>query len=677
MHIYALKQPVSISTPVHTRRYKAAPSDAEISPDQIYISVPGECRLIAENAPSIEKAQAQSSLFRFHDRLERLIEPPENMPMQLGRSKHGDSHAQQNTEQQSLLTEQLKALRKRHPANKQHFRIAIINGFGTALGNATMGLTALRIVVGYLQKQLPSFLIDILNGPASNPGCEDIIQHETFIGQYFRQGPSLETFCRYDAFLDFSELITLPRITELATVDWHLWWMGVSADHISPAQKRNIVHIKRKDWLDVKSTLADKAPKTIFFNPKASTELRSWPTKLAAIFVKQLLEQLPDFRVVIDRPLPVQHSRLHDLSDHIKSVEHFKALVTQVDAVITVNSYASHLADAASIPTVHICSCLPAELYPYYPYSANLNLPGYETLPGYKTFKEDSDNWPAMQPIYEAAWADLKAETVVSALLKKIQLRQQQQRDHNGLELVDHRPLPHYLTTGDDQLQRFRFQRTSSLWRKSQRQLAQWSESILSPGASAVLISAGDPELPIQLAQRVTPSGQLHIIEPRRLYAQVAISNLQSAQQSNIHLHQLVPIPGHRQGSFFDFDPWSESSPSHWGNMPQKCEARAESIDGLHLGSCDLMIIQPPIPAEFVLQGAQQIMNQQRPILVLSLISQKAARSIENLLAEHGYERMTMTFEAQSRETLMMIGIPEERAEQFEFSALLPHKDVL
>ncbi|MBQ7739353.1 MAG: hypothetical protein IJT59_06855 [Desulfovibrionaceae bacterium] len=60
-------------------------------------------------------------------------------------------------EEDLILPEQLKFLRKTKP-NKQHFRIAIVNGYGVGFGDNFMGASAFRVRLNFSKSCYQAFL---------------------------------------------------------------------------------------------------------------------------------------------------------------------------------------------------------------------------------------------------------------------------------------------------------------------------------------------------------------------------------------------------------------------------------------------------------------------------------------------------------------------------------------
>jgi len=145
------------------------------------------------------------------------------------------------------------------------------------------------------------------------------------------------------------------------------------------------------------------------------------PAEVAIKFAKRLLELDPEMKLVVDQPIDLKHKRLVDLSGKIDTPEKFKALIAQVEGLISVDSFAPQFADAASIPCAHLCATLPAEIYPYYPFSKVIELPGLQDLSGYRKFKVSDDEWQVIKDSYLKAWRQVDPKIVLDALVSAAQ----------------------------------------------------------------------------------------------------------------------------------------------------------------------------------------------------------------------------------------------------------------
>jgi hypothetical protein len=563
-------------------------------------------------------------------------------------------------EEAEVLPAQLKVLQARKPA-KQHFRFAVVNGFGSNLGDNTIGITAFRVIAEYLGRHFKSFSVDILFGPDTNPANADIVGYEPWVDQVLFQGPTLVEFAQYDAYFDVSGLITLPKFNEMPTVDWYLWWFGLDPKLVPAEKKRNKGHIRWDAWNAVHALLKDVAGKKVLFNPKASVPLRSMPAEVAIKFAKRLLELDPEMKLVVDQPIDLKHKRLIDLSGKIDSPEKFKALIAQMDGLISVDSFAFHVADAALVPCVTIFTSVTPDIYPYYPLVKSIELPNMQQLPAYKKFKTSNEEWDDIKESYIKAWNRLDFDLVRKELLSVSQEVNKFCACSPNIKLVSSYPKRSIVENSDNGLKLTR-QRISQEFEHSQIRLSQLAKSVLKPGALCVLAGAGLPTLALSLAQQVGHQGKVTIFEPRRILGQLLSGSLVQAGFFNATVHDRIPVAGVRKANFPDLTPWSESSVDEWGNCRSAVSVDALAVDELGLEYCQALIIQPPMPFLKVVEGALNTLKKCRPLILISPISQDDAGPVCKAALSANY-----TFWAEpalaggDMSKMLLLGIPSEQ----------------
>lgn len=450
-----LLESATLNTPRFFRRYEGE-ADNEVSMDKLIVVTGGEGRLLNErfsgSAETGDEAasETEKQVGKLRAAGEEALLSWEPFPARIGRvSTRYRGNAVLFHEEPAPLADQLEALRERKPG-KRHFRIAVINGFGGNLGDNIVGMTAMREAAKVLGEHLPSFSVDILFGPDNREACADLL-HEPWMERISYLAPTVREFASYDAYFDFLNLITSPKYNTMPSTDWYLWWLGLDPVAVPVGNKRNRMALRWKEWHEVE-TLLRKAggTKRVLFNPKASVPLRSMPEDVAVKLVKQLLDLDTSLSIVLDRPLPMEHRRVFSLGDAITSPELHKALVAQMQGVISVNTLTPHAADAASVPCVQLCTVYPPEMYPYYRYARNLNVPGFETLPAFRRPKVSEEEWKGMEAAYHEAWKGVKAKTVLASLNEAMRRREEAEREPQGLTLVHGIPERRCVTEGAD-----------------------------------------------------------------------------------------------------------------------------------------------------------------------------------------------------------------------------------
>lgn len=672
MRTFSFSQDFTLNTNAFSRQYLAVTNLEAAQVDRLYIDLGQELRLITQKLQDdyaqahpemdgVAKSHLKASDLSLHVSGEDTLLSWPLFPMRLGRMSSrlvGEGlHFHHEAE---ALPAQLQALRASKP-DKQHFRIAFINGFGSNLGDCTMGTTAFRQVQSYLARYLPGFSCDLLYGAGASTALVDIVAGEASIERVLFQAPTVCEFAQYDGYFDFSNLIKIPKYDTLPTVDWYLWWCGLDPKTVPSAQKRNRGQIRWDAWNAVRNLLKDTQGQKILFNPKASVPLRTMPAQVALKFAKRLLELAPEMTLVIDQPMALKHKRVLDVSSQINTPEKFKALCGLVDGLITVNSFASHAADLCSTPAVHLCSTIPASHYPYYPFSAAINLQGYEQLPAVNRPKVEPEEWEKISAVYHRAWESVAPVQVLTLLHEKLAQRQAAANEPQGLALVSEPKAATCVDTTSATPRLIR-QRLAPEHAWTSKRFLHSIQNLLKPGSVCVLACAPDPSLAVALASRLAPNGELIVLEPRTLLARLVESSLLTTGTFAARVEQTMAVAGAQQTMISALDPWSENSSSEWGNTHQVIAVPNRSVDAMALKICHCLLIQSPMPYGEMIAGAIETLKRCRPYLFISPISREEANAVCKIALNAGYEFWAeAATPGNDLSAMLLLGVPQER----------------
>lgn len=642
MHAFIVSEAVTVNTGKFIRHYPAAKPAAETPIDSMFIDCGGESKLLKDFLEKQHTEEAEEDAPKSPP--VNLIGEPQLLawvlcPPRLGRLSAKLIHESlQLYEEAEPLLLQLAVLKARCP-HKKHFRFALVNGYGTNLGDATLGATAMRMVASVMTEQLGSFSCDVFVGVQSGLANADIVGYEPWVAQVFFESPSLQTFSRYDGYFDFTNLINLPKFTDLPTVDWYLWWCGLDAKRFAIEQKRNRMTIRWDAWQTISQLLKSVGDgKRVLFNPKASVPLRSCSPEIAARIAKKILDADNKLQLVIDQPLDFTNKRLINFAGKIDSPYKFMALIAQMDGVITVDSFAPQLVDACSVPAVHICTSLPVETYPYYPFSHVCEIPGARDLPAWLKFKlENDEQWIEMKDAYDKAWSKLDVRAILKALDEKIALRQSSPNAVRPFLTSENHQ--HKIVVERLGMRQLRYENVTAVWVRATQRLIDINRVFLKPGMTAILMTPGQASLPLAMASKLMTLGHLHVFEPRVLRRQLMAADVSSqAVQLDVCWHTNIPVPNCKQVKINDTDAFAQTDPTEWGNLPNQVEIPAASIDSFNLTACHCLVMMPPMPWSLSLQGALETIRKFRPALFFAPITKDAARAVLALLKDDNYQ---------------------------------------
>ena len=705
MQIIILQNDLYVKNSNYETFYKGANNLEQPDIKNCYIGGGTELKFIIENLrkhyfsqhPEISAEQHESTqidfktlgllVFANEKPLLSLPKFPQRLGRMVANADNSDFYTHLDLD---CLALQLSHLRQKFP-NKKHFRIAVINGFGGNLGDCTMGVSAFALVYkNYLQKFLATnnatFSVEALLDMGANRHNEQILLNSKLFDRITFINPTVADFMAYDAYFDFSGIIALPKYDELPTFDFYLWWMGVDYTQFADLQKRNFGQILFKEYQAVQNLLRDKSGAKIFFNPKASVPLRTMPDEVAAEFIEKLLKIKPDIKIVIDREIFSENTkdfheknkkffeknkRVINLAGKINSPEKFKALIAQMDGIISVNTYATHVADFCDIPCVQVCSVVPAEIYPYYPFAEILNVENYQNLPFYKKCKTDEKQWQQVKNLYLDAWKKLQPQQVWDALECKINLRK---NSANSNANANANLINQNLTMLSQNIKPFdnfsqRFYISSAHQRSSQILQNLIASNLIKLGSKAIFCGVYDFSIIQNLSQKIGQNGEIFIIEPRKNITKML--NLPKNLPSNLQIYSdLITAKFNTDISFPKINVFTEMHSNSWGNVEknkltikmQNQQTIDEFMQNQAINFCNLLVINSPFPIIETLQGCHDLISNEnkRPPIIFNCINQKQQSNIlqmaMKLLAENSYESFAVSIDDE----LFILSLPKE-----------------
>ncbi len=608
------------------RYYRAPDSEKSVSVGDLYVDVSGEIKFVEEALQQEHKSGADKDDI-FADvaagphfvgvvKEEKLLAWP-HCPPRLGRVSANlvGVGLHQHTEAAPLAL-QCRHLRAKKPG-RRHFRFAILNAFGVNLGDCLVGMSAARVMVRELEKHFETILIDMFVGLQANPVNADILGHENWVGKVHFASPTLKEMALYDGYFDFSKLLDQPRFAEMPLVDWYLWWMGLDPDDVAAADKRNQLAISRPAWESVNRILGQRpAFRRILFNSVASVPLRSWPPDLALKVLNDLLEKDQQSQFVLSSPLPLKHPRVYDVSQFLRAgAENFIALTAQMDAIISVDTFSIHLADAFSIPLLGFYASVPPDVYPYYPLHQGELIPGGEKLSAYKKSKVSDNEWGQLKDEYEKAWGELESDILVDKLQVMLGKGVGSQSQIHSFYAEPH-AAAQFITGIKGR--RLRFENVSPSATLTYDKLAHLAGALVKTGSCVVLVAPGCTEPALVLARQLGSDGQLLGFEPRPLRRQlIAVDLGEKVPQVPVQWFSGLPLVG-KEYELPREDPYTETCPLHWGNSLVKTRLETLSLDDLKLRTLSLLVILAPAPFWQVLDSIPETLRWNRPVVVLA-----------------------------------------------------------
>ncbi len=293
--------------------------------------------------------------------------------------------------------------------------IAIINAFGTAFGDAIVGLRATEILYERLKNWFKEVKIDLFN--RTKVRNFNLYLRNRAVSNFHMLPTTLEKLLEYDFVIDLGGYIEKPELEKMSMIDFFLEYMGIDKDSISPEEKRNRIEIDEIAKLDIEediNLLKKNGNKLLLFHPLTSTQIRTIPENKSIELIKSIIDNT-DYTVVAAVPINFEHERFKNISHLSKTFEHFIYIVSQVDAVITAGTVTYHIADSFNIPTVLLATVKHDKSNArYYPSIKTVllgeNLKNNPIINKHKSLDEKDIEFANL------LWKALKPETVIDAL---------------------------------------------------------------------------------------------------------------------------------------------------------------------------------------------------------------------------------------------------------------------
>lgn len=309
-------------------------------------------------------------------------------------------------------------------------RIAVINIFHQAFGDALASLVALRELRRVLARRFGRVEIDLFQHRC-NRESEALYLRSGVVGAIHPLPAPLDRLAAYDAYVD----TTGERVTPDAHwLDLCIAACGVDPATVPAARKRMRVPIDvavSREVADDVAAARGRGRPVLLFHPSASSPIRGCPAEVAEAFVREVLRRTR-WTVACAVPLEIEHPRLVDWSRASRTFDHLACLVAHADLVVSADSVVYHLADAFDVPAVALFTSIPpACRTAYSPCVEGISLaPDPNPILGL-----GSSSDPEAVAHARAMWRDLDAGRVIAALRGTVRRqRAAPPTDDGGLE---------------------------------------------------------------------------------------------------------------------------------------------------------------------------------------------------------------------------------------------------
>lgn len=252
-------------------------------------------------------------------------------------------------------------------------KIAVINGMGIGIGDSIVGLRALEIFHERIRPNYSNISIDMFQ--RIKPELRTLYQCDKSVNRTYDMPQTLGRLLGYDDFMSLEGFTLSQEFNSMPMIDYFLAKFGVDPATVSDHEKRgaclNPAGSRRnidKSLDNLLQSYKSKGHRLLFIHPLASDAIRSIPDDHIAKLTDFLIGNT-DFILVSAVATSCKNERLLDVSRYSKSTDDFINIISRMDAVITVDTSAYHIAACFDIPTVVLFNTIhPRYRVSYYPY---------------------------------------------------------------------------------------------------------------------------------------------------------------------------------------------------------------------------------------------------------------------------------------------------------------------
>ena len=255
---------------------------------------------------------------------------------------------------------------------KAEVKVAFINAMSSGLGDHLIGMSAFDYWYKKLSDYLPGTKIIVSFFQINPLKTAEITKYwKSKIDNVYMLPSNLVLLLMQDAYVDLGTFPMCEGFDSTNLYDFYLKSFAIDPDSVPDSEKRIKFDISEEFKNDAKEFLdfLNKENRPILlFHHASSSPIRNLEDARACKIIEEIIEK-SDYFVISARKLSVFNERYKDVSDYSTSLEKFVGIVSQANAIITVDTSTYHFADSFDIPTVVLFSTISPDLrckhYPY------------------------------------------------------------------------------------------------------------------------------------------------------------------------------------------------------------------------------------------------------------------------------------------------------------------------
>jgi len=304
---------------------------------------------------------------------------------------------------------------------RKSFNLAILNAMSNAIGDHLIGMQAFDYFQEQVQALLPETEVDISFYQLNPYRVAPITRGWKGKWNHIYMLPNrLSRFMQHDAFIDLGTLLLRDNFGCQPMVDFFFEAISIDPKTVPDERKRIKFEPTTESLLPIQrifNTIKSSGRPVLMFHHTSTSPLRQMSIPRARDFVSKIIKNT-DYFVISADSLEYQNSRFMDLSKYSQTTDDFASIISQADALISVDTATYHIADAFSIPTVVLFTSIEPEYrIKYYPFTEGIMLEkeGGMLYGKHKASKEE-DKMQEEVEYTEKIWDTLKVEDVLESL---------------------------------------------------------------------------------------------------------------------------------------------------------------------------------------------------------------------------------------------------------------------
>jgi len=314
---------------------------------------------------------------------------------------------------------------------QSEIKIAIVNAMSNSIGDHLIGMRAFDYWHKKVSEMFPETKITISFFQLNPHNLADITkQRSEKIDHLYMLPSSTSKLMENDAFIDLGTLLLKEGFNTEHMIDFFL--KSLSIDHTTvPIEEKRMKYTISEDPINqikemMKSIKSEGRP-ILLFHHTSTTPIRSIDELNATRIVNEIIEK-SEYFVVSTSDLNFQNNRFENIRHHSLSFDHFAAIISQADGMITVDTCTYHVADAFSIPTLVLFSSIDPDLRSkYYPYVTPIMVESKDgMLYGKHKAATDKDELKKELDYLSSLWDKIDVTELLKKLKDVTNLRQEE-----------------------------------------------------------------------------------------------------------------------------------------------------------------------------------------------------------------------------------------------------------